>query len=199
MNFRGAGALSSRAATYKRRSRQFTLRYCGFLPAHTLSRCLLQNYATKLGSVSQTPTTQQQTWVPPNAAFPNQQAHTNGIATHAPQGLPSGPQGLRSPNPDGATTNNAGAPASTNANSGSAGGPGGGSDAAGAGAGGATGTGTGLGEMAQTPAQQVLSSPADRFGLLGLLSVIKMQDPDLSMLAMGSDLQTLGLNLNAPE
>src|SRR4051812_4719934 len=46
------------------------------------------------------------------------------------------------------------------------------------------------------------SAPAaatDRFGLLGLLGVIRMTDPDLSMLALGSDLTTLGLNLNAPE
>lgn len=40
---------------------------------------------------------------------------------------------------------------------------------------------------------------ADGFGLLGLLSVIRMTDPDLSMLALGSDLTTLGLNLNSPE
>ena len=53
--------------------------------------------------------------------------------------------------------------------------------------------------MAQTPAQQILTSPADRFGLMGLLTIIKMQDPDFSMLTMGSDLQTLGLNLNASD
>ncbi|CAB4416545.1 unnamed protein product [Rhizophagus irregularis] len=40
---------------------------------------------------------------------------------------------------------------------------------------------------------------ADEFGLLGLLSVIRMTDPDLSMLALGSDLTTLGLNLNSPD
>ncbi|CAG8572923.1 9541_t:CDS:2 [Diversispora eburnea] len=40
---------------------------------------------------------------------------------------------------------------------------------------------------------------ADGFGLLGLLSVIRMTDPDLSMLALGSDLTTLGLNLNSPD
>ena len=51
----------------------------------------------------------------------------------------------------------------------------------------------------KTPAHQVLTSPADRFGLLGLLQIIKMQDPDLSMLAMGSDLQTLGMSLEASE
>lgn len=54
-------------------------------------------------------------------------------------------------------------------------------------------------QTAKTPAQQVLTSPADRFGLVGLLNIIKLQDPDLSMLAMGSDLQTLGLNLGAQE
>ena len=36
----------------------------------------------------------------------------------------------------------------------------------------------------------------DRFGLLGLLSVIRMSDPDLTTLALGTDLTTLGLNLN---
>ena len=40
---------------------------------------------------------------------------------------------------------------------------------------------------------------ADRFGLLGLLSVIRMTDPDLNTLALGTDLTTLGLNLNSPE
>jgi hypothetical protein len=39
----------------------------------------------------------------------------------------------------------------------------------------------------------------DRFGLLGLLSVIRMTDPDLNTLALGTDLTTLGLNLNSPE
>ncbi|XP_076934867.1 putative NOT transcription complex subunit VIP2 [Bidens hawaiensis] len=39
----------------------------------------------------------------------------------------------------------------------------------------------------------------DRFGLLGLLSVIRMSDPDLTSLALGIDLTTLGLNLNSSE
>lgn len=39
----------------------------------------------------------------------------------------------------------------------------------------------------------------DRFGLLGLLSVIRMTDQDLTTLALGTDLTTLGLNLNSPE
>lgn len=39
----------------------------------------------------------------------------------------------------------------------------------------------------------------DAFGLLGLLNVIRMSDPDLTTLALGTDLTTLGLNLNSPE
>lgn len=44
---------------------------------------------------------------------------------------------------------------------------------------------------------QVTQPNPDRFGLLGLLSVIKMTDPDLTSLALGIDLTTLGLNLNS--
>ncbi|CAN4119987.1 unnamed protein product [Withania somnifera] len=40
---------------------------------------------------------------------------------------------------------------------------------------------------------------ADPFGMLGLLSVIRMSDPDLTSLALGIDLTTLGLNLNSAE
>jgi CCR4-NOT transcription complex subunit 2 len=36
-----------------------------------------------------------------------------------------------------------------------------------------------------------------QYGLLGLLSVIQMTDPDRNVLALGSDLTTLGLNLNS--
>lgn len=50
-----------------------------------------------------------------------------------------------------------------------------------------------------TPVQQVLHSPADRYGLLGLLNIIKSSDPDMSMLALGSDLTSLGLDLGATE
>lgn len=39
----------------------------------------------------------------------------------------------------------------------------------------------------------------DPFGLLGLLSVIRMSNPDLTSLALGIDLTTLGLNLNSSE
>lgn len=44
------------------------------------------------------------------------------------------------------------------------------------------------------------SAPSpDRFGLLGLLGVIRMSDPDLTTLALGTDLTGLGLHLNSPE
>ena len=52
---------------------------------------------------------------------------------------------------------------------------------------------------AQLPINQVLASPADRFGLVGLVSLIKMQDPDLSMLTMSNNLQTLGMDLGSLE
>ncbi|EOY34183.1 PREDICTED: probable NOT transcription complex subunit VIP2 isoform X4 [Theobroma cacao] len=46
---------------------------------------------------------------------------------------------------------------------------------------------------------QAAQSNPDPFGLLGLLSVIRMSDPDLTSLALGIDLTTLGLNLNSSE
>nr|GMD75125.1 probable NOT transcription complex subunit VIP2 isoform X1 [Ipomoea batatas] len=41
------------------------------------------------------------------------------------------------------------------------------------------------------------SQAADRFGMFGLLNVIKMTNPALSTLALGVDLTSLGLNLNS--
>ncbi|KAJ0788063.1 putative CCR4-NOT complex subunit/5 domain superfamily protein [Helianthus annuus] len=46
---------------------------------------------------------------------------------------------------------------------------------------------------------QVSKTAPDRFGLLGILSVIRMSDPDLTSLALGIGLTTLGLNLNSSE
>lgn len=46
---------------------------------------------------------------------------------------------------------------------------------------------------------QGIQAPIDKFGLLGLLGVIKMSEPDLTTLALGIDLTTLGLNLNSRE
>jgi len=42
-------------------------------------------------------------------------------------------------------------------------------------------------------------SRTDRYGLMGILSVIRMTDQDLNTLALGTDLTTLGLNLNSSE
>jgi CCR4-NOT transcription complex subunit 2 len=44
-----------------------------------------------------------------------------------------------------------------------------------------------------------LFSPADRFGLIGLLHIIKTANTDQGMLALGNDLTNLGLDLGAPE
>ncbi|KAL2525056.1 NOT2/NOT3/NOT5 family [Abeliophyllum distichum] len=46
---------------------------------------------------------------------------------------------------------------------------------------------------------QSSQSVPDRFGMLGLLSVIKMTNPGLTSLALGIDLTSLGLNLNSSE
>ncbi|KAI0060410.1 hypothetical protein BV25DRAFT_1807460 [Artomyces pyxidatus] len=51
------------------------------------------------------------------------------------------------------------------------------------------------GTAPQTPAQQVLMSAADRWGLLGLLAMIKSADPDQALLAVGTDLGTMGLDM----
>lgn len=50
--------------------------------------------------------------------------------------------------------------------------------------------------QAATPAQQIYLSPADRFGLLGLLAIIKSQG-DASLVSMGTDLRRMGMNLNS--
>ncbi|KAL8162260.1 hypothetical protein V2J09_013749 [Rumex salicifolius] len=46
---------------------------------------------------------------------------------------------------------------------------------------------------------QAAQAAPDPYGLLGLLSVIRMSDPDLTSLALGIDLTTLGLNLNSSD
>ncbi|CAA0835112.1 NOT2 / NOT3 / NOT5 family [Striga hermonthica] len=46
---------------------------------------------------------------------------------------------------------------------------------------------------------QAVQVASDPFGLRGLLSVIRMSNPDLTSLALGIDLTTLGLNLNSTE
>lgn len=61
---------------------------------------------------------------------------------------------------------------------------------------------TGLGAVVRRPGfegQTKASTNTDPFGLLGLLNVIQMTNPDLNTLALGTDLTTLGLNLNSTE
>ena len=58
--------------------------------------------------------------------------------------------------------------------------------------------------LSGAPPRAALPRPAkaqtcERYGLTGLLSVIRMTDQDLNTLALGTDLTTLGLNLNSSE
>lgn len=41
-------------------------------------------------------------------------------------------------------------------------------------------------------------SPADRWGLLGLLAMIKSADLDTGLLSVGTDLGTMGLDMQTP-
>ena len=52
---------------------------------------------------------------------------------------------------------------------------------------------------AATPAGPSGTSQKDRYGLLGLLPVIRMVNPNVSTLALGAYLTMLGLNLNSPD
>eukprot|EP00123_Amoebidium_parasiticum_P015231 comp22846_c0_seq1/m.35998 comp22846_c0_seq1/g.35998 ORF comp22846_c0_seq1/g.35998 comp22846_c0_seq1/m.35998 type:complete len:354 (-) comp22846_c0_seq1:315-1376(-) len=51
--------------------------------------------------------------------------------------------------------------------------------------------------LASTDSGSSGDAQRDQYGLYGLVSVIRMTDPDLNTLALGSDLTTLGLNLNS--
>lgn len=54
-------------------------------------------------------------------------------------------------------------------------------------------------EMPQSPVEQVIVSPADRFGLVGLLHLIKNANTAQQLLSMGSDLSKLGLDIGRRE
>jgi CCR4-NOT transcription complex subunit 2 len=53
-------------------------------------------------------------------------------------------------------------------------------------------------DQSSRPVQGGITLP-DPYGLMGLLGVLKMDDYELSSLALGLDLTTLGLNLNSPD
>lgn len=81
------------------------------------------------------------------------------------------------------------------------GGEAGAAGAAGPGAGreGGEGAAGGAGVAGMNGSAAAAAAAGDRYGLLGLLQVIRMTDQDLTMLALGTDLTSLGLNLNSPE
>jgi len=54
-------------------------------------------------------------------------------------------------------------------------------------------------EMLYLTTPEAERASREKYGLLGILKVIRMTDPDLNTLALGMDLTTLGLNLNSPE
>jgi CCR4-NOT transcription complex subunit 2 len=60
-------------------------------------------------------------------------------------------------------------------------------------------------EALGSPAQNLLHkklaemTDSERYGLPGLLSMIPLESPDYSALAMGQDLTVLGLDLSRPE
>jgi CCR4-NOT transcription complex subunit 2 len=68
-----------------------------------------------------------------------------------------------------------------------------------AGAGPGAGAGAGPLSGAGAAAQGQLSDADSRYGLAGLISVIRMTNQDLNTLALGVDLTTLGLNLSHPD
>lgn len=49
------------------------------------------------------------------------------------------------------------------------------------------------------PAQQVLSSPADKWGLQAFLHAIRNADEDKGMLSFGTDLMSLGVDMGGNE
>ncbi|GAX82918.1 hypothetical protein CEUSTIGMA_g10344.t1 [Chlamydomonas eustigma] len=51
----------------------------------------------------------------------------------------------------------------------------------------------------QDKVRAITSGVADRYGLLSLMPSLKMADPDFTLLTLGPDLTSLGLNLNATE
>eukprot|EP00019_Armaparvus_languidus_P011200 CAMPEP_0168579636 /NCGR_PEP_ID=MMETSP0420-20121227/337_1 /TAXON_ID=498008 /ORGANISM="Pessonella sp." /LENGTH=339 /DNA_ID=CAMNT_0008613635 /DNA_START=1984 /DNA_END=3000 /DNA_ORIENTATION=+ len=64
---------------------------------------------------------------------------------------------------------------------------------------GGRGMGSSSDAAASTGAAGVVIDEAHRYTLLGLLNVIRMTDADRNTLALGTDLTTLGLNLNSSE
>lgn len=64
-----------------------------------------------------------------------------------------------------------------------------------------TSTGAGAGSATTESGDQnrTVLDDHDRFGLFGMLGVIRMADQDATTLTLGRDLTTLGLSLNSAE
>eukprot|EP00041_Stephanoeca_diplocostata_P021612 m.505914 g.505914 ORF g.505914 m.505914 type:complete len:561 (-) comp21867_c0_seq4:804-2486(-) len=58
---------------------------------------------------------------------------------------------------------------------------------------------TAIEQQQQPVSQQVPTGIESRYNLIGLLDVVRLQKPDLKMMALGVDLTTLGLNLNSSD
>merc|ERR1719197_949317 len=54
-------------------------------------------------------------------------------------------------------------------------------------------------EMLYLTTPEAEKAAREKYGLPGILKVIRMTDADLNTLALGMDLTILGLNLNSPE
>lgn len=54
-------------------------------------------------------------------------------------------------------------------------------------------------QPSQLQSTQLQQKSAEQYGLMGLMGVIRMEDPDRGRLALGMDLTTLGLDLNSEE
>ncbi|KAH9983702.1 hypothetical protein BJV74DRAFT_878851 [Russula compacta] len=114
--------------------------------------------------------------VPPPSSFSQQPTQQQGQSQAQAQGTPFVGNGTTGPGNGTPTTGH------------------GGNNGAGAEAQGQSAT-SAPAPVPQTPAQQVLMSAADRWGLLGLLAMIKNADPDQALLSVGTDLGTMGLDM----
>ena len=152
----------------------------------------------KLNAAAQAAWNQQPSTTP--SQQPQAQSYQNGTqqqSLHAPPGVPP-PASFSQPSqgqgqaqaqgtPFVGNGNGNGAVATTTGN--------GGGNAVGTDAQGQSTAPTPAAPVPQTPAQQVLMSAADRWGLLGLLAMIKNADPDQALLSVGTDLGTMGLDM----
>jgi CCR4-NOT transcription complex subunit 2 len=151
----------------------------------------------------------QAAWNQTSTTTPSQaQTYQNGTQSlHAPPGVPPPPTPFSQQQQPSQQQGQGQAPAQGTPFVGNGNGAGNGTTAVTAGNGGGNAIGTdaqgqsaaaptsAVAPVPQTPAQQILMSAADRWGLLGLLAMIKNADPDQALLSIGTDLGTMGLDM----